>query len=95
MVWGDLDSPVVGNATVTSRPTCSLPFLQPFFYPVMIMRSIGLLQIKFPITTSKCMVANKCHAYIKWFTVNIQCIIQLSLVYNCISLSLVPFMYLF
>ena len=49
------------------------------------MRSIGLLQIKFPITASKCMVADKCHAYIKGFAVNIQCIIQLSLVYNCIS----------
>ena len=36
------------------RPTCTLPFLQPFFDPVMIMRSIGLLQIKFPTTASKC-----------------------------------------
>ena len=36
------------------------------------------------------------HAYIeKGFTVNIQCIIQLSLIYNCLSLSLVPFIYLF
>ena len=46
--------------------------------------------------TTEASLANKCHAYIeKGFTVNIQCIIQLSLVYNCISLSLVPFMYLF
>ena len=76
------------------RPTCTLPFLQPFFDPVMIMGSIGLLQIKFPITATKCMVANKCHAYIeKGVYSNIQCIIQLSLVYNCINLSLVPFMY--
>ena len=47
------------------RPTCTLPFLEPFFDPVMIIRLIGLLQIKFPITASKCMVANKCHAYIE------------------------------
>ena len=40
-------------------------FLEPFFDPVMIIRSIGLLQIKFSITASKCMVANKCHAYIE------------------------------
>ena len=38
---------------------------QPFFDPVMIIGSIGLLQIKFPITATKCMVANKCHAYIE------------------------------
>ena len=30
------------------RPTYTLPFLQSFFDPVMIKRSIGLLQIKFP-----------------------------------------------
>ena len=36
------------------RPTCTLLFLQPFFDPVMMMRSIGLLQIKFPTTASKC-----------------------------------------
>ena len=49
------------------RPTCTLPFLEPFFDPVMIIRLIGLLQIKIPIPASKCMVANKCHAYVeKW-----------------------------
>ena len=47
------------------RQTCTLPFLQPFFDLVMIMGSIGLLQIKFPIIATKCMVANKCHAYIE------------------------------
>ena len=47
------------------RLTYTLPFLDPFFDPVMIIRSIGLLQIKFPITASNCMVANKCHAYIE------------------------------
>ena len=36
------------------RPTCILPFLEPFFDPVMIIRSIRLLQIKFPIAASKC-----------------------------------------
>ena len=44
------------------RPTCTLPFLEPFFDPVIIISSIGLLQIKFPIIASKCMVAIKCHA---------------------------------
>ena len=47
------------------RPTCKLSFLEPFFDTVMIIRLIGLLQIKFPLTASKCMVANKCHAYIE------------------------------
>ena len=41
------------------RPTCTLPFLQPFFDPVMMMRSIGLLQIKFPTTASKCIVCGR------------------------------------
>ena len=136
-------------------------FLEPFFDPVMIIRSIGLLQIKFSITASKCTFCGfpwvetstagrvydlcvyymtgapegspksgfmwfyggffmekpgietatpglqgialihyttgaSCHAYLeKGFTVNIQCIIQLSLIYNSLSKSLVPFIYLF
>ena len=36
------------------RQTCTLPFLDPFFDLVMIIRLNGLLQIKFPRTASKC-----------------------------------------
>ena len=38
------------------RPICTLPFLQPFFDPVMIIRLFVLLQIKFPTTASKCKI---------------------------------------
>ena len=38
------------------RPTCTLPFLQPFFDSVMMMRLNGLLQINFPTTASICIL---------------------------------------